>query len=270
QISTMPVGISREVVVDVEDGFDSPRCASLERRRSCSYPFNPFSDGGGGGGGLSRLSFSYHKLPPQIIKLNILKLDGSSFDVQIAGNVTVGELKEAVEDVFMQSPKDGEGDISWSHVWGHFCLCYEGQKLTNDKDCVKIFGIKDGDQLHFIRHLSINYNLVKRRSRRENATCKEQPLPLSGSDISEKEENDDGYVGGDQHDEESKYFDYNAGGDQDFIGNPEFKLAHFLKGWLSYSTLWFVGRTKSEGELRPSRFSGQFLKLGSKITLTRL
>ncbi|PIA42385.1 hypothetical protein AQUCO_02000083v1 [Aquilegia coerulea] len=280
---TMPVGISGGGGGGGDDeDDDSPRSNSFERRRSCSNPFSPFSDG------LPRLSFSYHKLPPPQIKLSVVKLDGSTFDVQVAGNVTIRELKQAVEDVFTQSPKEGGGAISWSHVWGHFCLCYEGQKLTNDKDYVRSIGIKDGDQLQFIRHLSINYNFIK--AKRDNDTYKEQPLPSAGSSFSEQEESGDAYVDGessdsdhddvdsnsdrhedsndDQHGEDSKY--YNHERDEDFIGHSEFKLAHFLKGWLSYSTLWFVGRTKSENRIRSSRFSGQFLKLGSKMTLTRL
>lgn len=34
-----------------------------------------------------------------------------------------------------------------SLVWGHFCLCYDGQKLTNDKAYIRNYGIKDGDQV---------------------------------------------------------------------------------------------------------------------------
>lgn len=33
------------------------------------------------------------------------------------------------------------------HVWGHFCLCYDGQKLVNDKVHVRDLKIKDGDQV---------------------------------------------------------------------------------------------------------------------------
>ncbi|KAF5207942.1 U11/U12 small nuclear ribonucleoprotein-like [Thalictrum thalictroides] len=264
----MPVGISGG-----DDDDDNPRSNSFERRISCSNPFSSFSDG------LPRLSFSYHKLPPPQIKLSVVKLDGSTFDVQVPGNATVRELKQSVEDVFAQSPKEGGGEISWSHVWGHFCLCYEGQKLTTDKDYVRSIGIKDGDQLQFIRHLSINYNFIK--AKRDNDTYKEQPLPYAGSSFSEQEDSDSDHDGADsnsdrheedsdddQHDEDNKY--YNHEGDEGFIGHSEFKLAHFLKGWLSYSTLWFVGRTKSENRISSSRFSGQFLKLGSKLTLTRL
>lgn len=40
-----------------------------------------------------------------------------------------------------------EFDVIRCHVWGHFCLCYNGQKLINDKTCLQNFGIKDGDQV---------------------------------------------------------------------------------------------------------------------------
>ncbi|OWM86725.1 hypothetical protein CDL15_Pgr015761 [Punica granatum] len=67
--------------------------------------------------GLSRTSFSYHKLPPEPIKLSVLKLDGSSFDVRVMGTATVGELKEAVESAFSHMPKKGPGKISWYILW---------------------------------------------------------------------------------------------------------------------------------------------------------
>ncbi|KAL2552892.1 Ubiquitin-like domain-containing protein [Forsythia ovata] len=36
-----------------------------------------------------------------------------------------------------------------SLVWSHFCLCYEGQKLINEKACLQSYGIKDGDEVLF-------------------------------------------------------------------------------------------------------------------------
>lgn len=65
----MPVGISG----DDDDYSPRSRLSSFEKRISCSYPFSPFADG------LPRLSFSYHKLPPHLIRLSVVKLDGSSF-----------------------------------------------------------------------------------------------------------------------------------------------------------------------------------------------
>ncbi|KAI3687116.1 hypothetical protein L1987_80807 [Smallanthus sonchifolius] len=117
---------------------------------------------------LSRKSFSYGKLPLEPIRLTVLKLDGSSFDITVAKNPTVAQLKQAVEDAFTHLPKHGIGKVSWSHVWAQFCLCFNGQKLLHDQD--GIHGIKDGDQLQFVRHTSISYNLVKERSEKLSAS----------------------------------------------------------------------------------------------------
>lgn len=51
--------------------------------------------------------------------------------------------------------------VSWSHVWGHFCLCYDGQRLLRDTDYIGGYGISDGDTLHFVRLVSVSCNLVK-------------------------------------------------------------------------------------------------------------
>ncbi|GMN21426.1 hypothetical protein TIFTF001_043310 [Ficus carica] len=70
-----------------------------------------------------RRSFAYHKLPRQLLKLCVLKLDGSFF----------------------------------------------GHKLINDKAYIRLFGIKDGDQLKFVQHLSVNCEREKRRVTRHRS-----------------------------------------------------------------------------------------------------
>ncbi|XP_018504595.2 uncharacterized protein LOC103953913 isoform X3 [Pyrus x bretschneideri] len=83
-------------------------------------------------------------------------------EIQVSKTATVAELNEAVKDVFSQSSIDEM--ISWSHVWGNFCLCYEGQKLLDYKALIRPFGIKDGDKIFFVRHASIiKYEREKRR-----------------------------------------------------------------------------------------------------------
>nr|XP_043607845.1 uncharacterized protein LOC122579688 [Erigeron canadensis] len=126
-------------------------------------PFSPLSL-------VSRKSFSsYGKLPLQPIKLTVLKLDGSSFDISVVKNPTVAQLKQAVEEAFSHLPKNGIGKVSWSHVWAQFCLSFDGQKLLHDQDTVSLHGIKDGDQLQFVRHTSISYNLVKEKSEKHDS-----------------------------------------------------------------------------------------------------
>ncbi|XP_038904272.1 U11/U12 small nuclear ribonucleoprotein 25 kDa protein-like isoform X2 [Benincasa hispida] len=115
----------------------------------------------------------YRLLPRQdLIDLFVLKLDGSVFGIRVSRNATVADLKRAIEEVF-DSPGGSEHcKITWSLIWGHFCLCYEGEKLIDDKTCIRVFGIKDGDQLQFLRHMSINCLPVKRDGKNQSVSCK--------------------------------------------------------------------------------------------------
>ncbi|XP_068649297.1 uncharacterized protein [Aristolochia californica] len=139
---------------------------------SPSPPLSPISNDC-----LPRRSFTYRRLTHDILlKLTILKLDGSSFDVRVLKTASVLELKQAVEEVFSRYPNEDD-KISWSLVWGHFCLCYKSNKLVNDKVLLRTFGVQDGDELYFVKHLSINYSpVVKKQQRDQNAAFREHPL----------------------------------------------------------------------------------------------
>ncbi|KAL4579363.1 hypothetical protein LXL04_015505 [Taraxacum kok-saghyz] len=182
-----------------QDGFDKDHKFSFEINGSMasnstsSFTLSPFSpllliET------LSRKSFSYGKLPLIPIKLTVLKLDGSSFDITVAKNPTVPQLKQAVEDAFSHFPKHGIGKVSWSHVWAQFCLCFEGQKLLDDLDSTHLHGMKDGDQLHFVRHTSVSYNLVKERSEKQDykleeyeaSPTKKEPCEDTQKDVQDK------------------------------------------------------------------------------------
>ncbi|CAH8305946.1 unnamed protein product [Eruca vesicaria subsp. sativa] len=93
-----------------------------------------------------RRSFSYNQMPEEPIKLTVLKLDGSSFDVEVLKKATVRELKMAVEAAFSHLPFTVIGNVSWPHVWVQFCLSFGDQRLINESDYLIEFGIKDGDQ----------------------------------------------------------------------------------------------------------------------------
>ncbi|KAJ4953208.1 hypothetical protein NE237_030040 [Protea cynaroides] len=229
-----------------------------------SHPFTPLCGDVG-----TRRSFSYLKLPQHLFKLTILKLDGSSFDIQIGRKASVDELKQAIEDFFNLSPKEGQGKISWSHVWGHFCLCFEGQKLLDDKAYIRNFGIKDGDQLCFIRLLSINYNPMKKskgcKAYSEQETSFSPGYPVK-EELHSEDDEDYGSCYSDQEgkDKFSLHDDVEI---HDIVRPMEFKLAHFLRGWLSYSRLMCRGKLRSRSMAYPSRFAGQYLRVGTKATL---
>ncbi|KAK9281673.1 hypothetical protein L1049_004577 [Liquidambar formosana] len=224
---------------------------SVERRRALAPSLAPLSSLNNDG--LLLRNFSYRRLPPQLLRLSVLKLDGCIFDVNVARNATVAELKQAIEEVFSFSPKEGQGKISWSHVWGHFCLCFEHQKLINDKSSIRDFGIKDGDQLEFIRHMSITHDPTKKRSR--NSGCCLQTLTAFYNRLSTESNDHEEEEQISDHDEQEDIFQNYHYEDEEEIPMPEFKLAHFLRGWLSYSKLSGVTRKGSEGRSRPSRFA---------------
>ncbi|XAR69387.1 hypothetical protein NMG60_11000940, partial [Bertholletia excelsa] len=174
--------------------------------------------------GLSRKSMSYNKLPQQPFKLTICKLDGSSFDIVVSRTATVAELKKAVEHVFSNMPTKGPGHISWPHLWGHFCLCYDGWKLTIDSEPISNYRINDGDQLHFVRHVSVHYNLIKKRSK--NGSSLEEPRMSEGLielEASEEKDNSD-----DQENSEG------SDGNQNGITGYKLKLAQLSGGWFSF------------------------------------
>ncbi|KAG7021772.1 U11/U12 small nuclear ribonucleoprotein 25 kDa protein, partial [Cucurbita argyrosperma subsp. argyrosperma] len=102
-----------------------------------------------------RRSLRYQRLPSRLLHLSVLKLDGSSFEVQVARKASVAKLREAVESVFCGMSMNREDvKISWPHVWSHFCLCYKHYKLIDEKSRIKRFGIRDGDLLHFVNRVA--------------------------------------------------------------------------------------------------------------------
>ncbi|KAG7998066.1 hypothetical protein I3843_01G240400 [Carya illinoinensis] len=230
----------------------------------------------------------FHRLPQQLhVNLSVLKLDGSLFDVCVSHNATVAELKWAVEEVFASRQKE----ISWSHVWGHFCLSYDEQKLISDKACLPKFGIKDGDQvchlffllifgaldlliafarrkyyfkmLQFIRHMSIQNSPFRERPKNKFA-CKLLSLSSSKSNAhEEKKETGAGDINNDENQDSSKCNNgYNENEEEDPI--PESKFARVFRGWLSTSSLRGITRNGSEGRGRStSRFAPNCMVGGS-------
>ncbi|XP_022729978.1 uncharacterized protein LOC111285031 [Durio zibethinus] len=237
--------------IEMEDNV-IPR-ASLEKpRRSISLSLPSLAVVNGS----IRKSFSYSKLPEEPIKLSVRKLDASSFDVEVIKSATISELKLAVQDVFCHMPQKGPGKISWPHVWGHFCLCYDGQKLVTDTDHIINYGIRDGDQLHFIRHVSSSYNLTKIRSKK-SAARKQLSISSSTSSL-ESEQNDEEDCDYDNM-ENGRYHSLNDK-NQTTIVLQECQFGHLWKGWSSYSRISTITRTRSSKD-RGCDFLDNFRKI---------
>ncbi|KAL6888389.1 hypothetical protein ACP4OV_009415 [Aristida adscensionis] len=206
-----------------------------------------------------RSSFSYRRLPEPRLRLTVRKLDASCFDVQIARSATVWELKAAVEDVFFAIYDDAERAISWQQVWSHFCLCFKDEKLTDDKATLRAFGIRDGDELHFAQHLSVDYSPCKSRSKTHKAashrrsrtsiddlSCMSRTL-LDDLNEDEVEKFTDMRRSTSVLEEDLCIHQYN-----EECVEETCKKGSFFRGWFSYSRLRSNRRTHAEGTVKPS------------------
>ncbi|XP_057524579.1 uncharacterized protein LOC130804223 [Amaranthus tricolor] len=194
-----------------------------------------------------RKSFSYDKLAQAPIHLTVIKLDGSSFEIEVITMAKISDLKQAVESAFSHLPTEGPGKISWRHVWAHFCLSYSGQKLLNDVDYINSYGIRDGDELHFVRHVSIAYNLIKKRSRKRNEAPKPSTITESNKEeISEIEVADD--------DVENVRYQVH---DNSNYNEPV--LAHLFRGWFLYSRISSTEHSKFERPANSPKWTGGFV-----------
>ncbi|KAL2518041.1 Ubiquitin-like superfamily protein [Abeliophyllum distichum] len=207
-------------IVERNDDFYAPRVPNGSMSRAIQFSPLFCVDN------LSRKSFSYNKLPQEPLRLTVLKLDGSYFQIQVAKKGTVRELKQAVEAAFSHLPQEGPGRVSWPHVWGQFCLSYNSHKLLNDSSHIGIYRIKDGDQLRFIRHASINYNLARMQSEKEDLDIDDEPSR-------DRQENVESHYIEIQLNKQ----DDNVEFDKVVVTHYEFKLTHLLRGWFPYQKL---------------------------------
>ncbi|KAJ1278267.1 hypothetical protein BS78_04G066800 [Paspalum vaginatum] len=198
-----------------------------------------------------RRSFSYRRIPEPRIRLTVRKLDDSFFDVEIARSATVSELKVAIEDLFSALFDDAQKTISWSHVWSHFCLCFKDEKLTDDKATLRAFGIRDGDELHFVQHLSVDYSPCKSPSRDQKAASHRRSMTSlddfrPGSLLDEINE-DEGAKFTDSRCSTSVLegvciYEYN----EERVEEENRKKGSLFRGWFSYSKLRGNRRTHAE------------------------
>lgn len=255
-------------LVERDLAFGVPK-ESPPSRRSLSLPLSPFTiiDGI-----FSRKGFSYRKLPSRPLKLSVLKLDGSCFDIVVAKTATIAELREAVEAVFSHMPKKGPGKISWPHVWGRFCLCYDGQKLVKEADYLRNYGIKDGDQLRFIRHVSNSCNVRRRRRFKKRIVILKQKRGSSSKVSSYKQKDHDVSDSDDEISldsiviEKGKIQRFN---NDDGVKNLENKVTKFWGGLLACVRLAVMRRNRTHGRMCPVRLARGLLGSLGKISLYR-
>ncbi|MED6122772.1 hypothetical protein PIB30_042978, partial [Stylosanthes scabra] len=172
-------------------------------------------------------------------------------DIQVEKTATIAELKEAVKVVFSHMPQKGPGKISWPHVWRQFCLCYDGQKLVKDDDFLRNYGIRDGDQLRFIRHVSSYYG-ARRRKRSKKRVFHFKQHSRSSSQVnsyqpkghSDDDDDDEEICSDDVATENRKIQLHKA---RVHVGKN--KLTSFVAELFSYNRLSIVRKTRTQSRI---------------------
>ncbi|XP_072415556.1 U11/U12 small nuclear ribonucleoprotein 25 kDa protein isoform X1 [Chiloscyllium punctatum] len=91
----------------------------------------------------------------QAMTVKVKKGDGEIMPVVVIQNDTVLDLKKAIQR-YVQLKQEREGGtqyISWKYIWRTYHLTFNGEKLTDDKMKLKDYGIRNRDEVTFIKKL---------------------------------------------------------------------------------------------------------------------
>lgn len=91
----------------------------------------------------------------QAMTVRVLKADGEIMPIVVVQNATVLDLKKAISR-FMELKQQREGGvkyISWRYVWRTFHLVFQGEKLEDDQMKLKDYGIRNRDEVTFMKRL---------------------------------------------------------------------------------------------------------------------
>lgn len=88
------------------------------------------------------------------MRISVLKLDGTSFDVAVLNSASVKDLKLAIQKKVnaMEQSKLGHRHISWRHVWDNFCLLHHNEKLLDDIAALGNYGVTNNSRVQFISY----------------------------------------------------------------------------------------------------------------------
>jgi len=91
----------------------------------------------------------------QAITVYVRRADDVVLPVVVVQDGTVLDLKQAIQRhvTLKQIREEGTTHISWRHVWRRHWLYYSGQKLTEDRKLIKEYGIRNKDEVSFIKRL---------------------------------------------------------------------------------------------------------------------
>ncbi|XP_026180834.1 U11/U12 small nuclear ribonucleoprotein 25 kDa protein [Mastacembelus armatus] len=91
----------------------------------------------------------------QAMTVRVLKADGEVMPIVVVQNASVLDLKKAIRR-FMELKQQREGGVkhvSWRYVWRSYQLVFQGEKLEDDKMRLKDYGIRNRDEVTFMKRL---------------------------------------------------------------------------------------------------------------------
>ncbi|XP_053550452.1 U11/U12 small nuclear ribonucleoprotein 25 kDa protein isoform X2 [Bombina bombina] len=91
----------------------------------------------------------------QAMTVRVSKADGEVMPVVVVQNATVLDLKRAIQR-YVQLKHQREGGIehiSWKYVWRTYHLSFSGEKLEDNDKTLREYGIKNRDEVVFIKKL---------------------------------------------------------------------------------------------------------------------
>ncbi|XP_069470306.1 U11/U12 small nuclear ribonucleoprotein 25 kDa protein [Ambystoma mexicanum] len=91
----------------------------------------------------------------QAMTVKVNKADGEVMPVVVIQSATVQDLRKAIQR-FVQLRQEREGGIQhicWRYIWRTYHLAFNGEKLTEDRKKLKEYGIKNRDEVTFVKKL---------------------------------------------------------------------------------------------------------------------
>ncbi|NXU83872.1 SNR25 protein, partial [Xiphorhynchus elegans] len=91
----------------------------------------------------------------QAMTVRVCKADGETVPVVVVQNASVLELKKALRRHFQlrQARQGGVQHLSWKYIWRTYHLTYAGEKLADDRKKLREYGIRNRDEVSFIKKL---------------------------------------------------------------------------------------------------------------------
>lgn len=91
----------------------------------------------------------------QAMTVRVCKADGETVPVVVVQNASVLELKKALRRHIQlrQARQGGVQHLSWKYIWRTYHLTYNGEKLADDRKKLREYGIRNRDEVSFIKKL---------------------------------------------------------------------------------------------------------------------